>query len=116
ETLLAKIAQATPQALAGAAAYLTGVVAVKNVFTPLEGQDDLHKHMTDVVNTLNDSNKGRFTPYVMKGFEAIRTREPDELARWRMGAVVSHPPTARSGGSVPEKGARKTRAARRGRR
>jgi len=85
EALLAKIAEASPGALARAAAYLTGVVAVKNVFTPLEGQDDMHKHMTVVVNALNGSNEGRFMQYLAKGFEAIRTREPDDLARWRMG-------------------------------
>jgi hypothetical protein len=83
EALLARIAEASPGALAGAAAYLTGVVAVKNVFTPLECQDDMHKHMTAVVNALNGSNEGRFMPYLMKGFEATRTRGPDELARWR---------------------------------
>jgi hypothetical protein len=115
EALLARIAEASPGALSGAAAYLTGVVAVKNVFTPLEGQDDMHKHMTAVVDALSGSNEGRFMQYLAKGFEAIRTREPDELARWRSGAVVSQPPTSRRVGPLPEKGARKTRAARRGR-
>lgn len=104
EALLAKIAEAAPETLPAAAAYLTGIVAVKNIFTPLECQDDMHKHMTAVLDTLNVKNESRFMHYQAKGFEAIRTREPDELARWRIGAVVPHSPTSRRGGPVPEKG------------
>lgn len=104
EALLARIAEVSPGALAGAAAYLTGVVAVKNVFTPLECQDDMHKHMTAVVNALSGNNEGCFMQYLAKGFEAIRNREPDELARCRIGSVVSHPPTSRRVESVSELG------------
>ena len=115
EALLARIAEASPGALAGVAAYLTGIVAMKNVFTPLDGQDDMHKHMTAILHALSNGNEGRFMQYLEQGFEAIRTREPDELVRWRMGAVVSHSPTTPRVGPMPETGARKTRAASRGR-
>lgn len=115
EALLARIGKASPEALAGAAAYVTGVVALKNVFTPLEGEDDMHKHMAAVVNALNHSNEDRFMRYLMKGFEAVRTLEPDELARWRVSAVVSHPNTSQRSGPGLKKGTRKTGAARRGR-
>lgn len=115
EALLARIGKASPEALAGAAAYLTGVVASKNVFTPLEGEDDMHKHMTAVVNALSDSNEDRFLQYLMKGFEAVRTLEPDELARWRVGAVVSHSHTSDTSGPGLKKGTKKTGVAHRGR-
>jgi hypothetical protein len=85
EALLANVAAESPDALAGAAAYVSGVLAVKNVFTPLECQDDMHEHMTAALNGLSHNNEGRFMSYLMQGIEPLRTRAPDELTRWRSG-------------------------------
>jgi hypothetical protein len=84
DALLTRVSRKAPGALAGVTAYVTGLLAVKNVFTPLECQDDMHEHMTAAINGLSRNNEGRFMPYLMQGFEPIRTREPDELARWRL--------------------------------
>jgi hypothetical protein len=46
----------------------------------------MHEHMTAALNSLSSTNEGRFMSYLMLGFATLRTREPDELARWRLEA------------------------------
>jgi hypothetical protein len=71
---------------AAAAAYVTGVLAIKNRYSPLDGSVPEYKHekLTDAVWALNGANEGRFMPYLIEGFESVRNAEPDELERWRL--------------------------------
>jgi tetratricopeptide (TPR) repeat protein len=81
--LLKSVADTAPDALAACAAFVTGTLAVKNIYTPLEGEDDLHEQLTNGLSSLNLGNEERFQKYLWEGFEPIRTREADELQRWR---------------------------------
>jgi hypothetical protein len=88
-------AEAVLESLAGtdvaaaAAAYITGILAIKNRYSPLDGSvpEDKHEKLTDAVWALNAANEGRFMPYLMEGFESVRNAEPDELERWRLEQV-----------------------------
>jgi hypothetical protein len=82
---LARIAADAPEALAGCAAFITGTLAVENRYSPLDGSDDMYEALTNAVWSLNSDNEGRFMTYLWDGFETVRSREFDELARWRWG-------------------------------
>ena len=84
--LLAKVQQEHPEALAGCAAYVSGVVMAKNTFSPLDGSvpESIGERLTRVYHALARDNESHFFAYLTKGFEKVATREMDELARWRM--------------------------------
>lgn len=86
EELLDRIARTDPFSLAASAAYVTGVLAIKNTFSPLEGSvpEDKQTQMTSALWKLSNANESRFRPYLTAGFEPVQSREPDELHRWRM--------------------------------
>jgi hypothetical protein len=71
---------------AAAAAYVTGILAIKNRYSPLDGSVPEYKHekLTGAVWALNGANKSRLMPYLMEGSESVRNAEPDELERWRL--------------------------------
>ena len=83
EAVLGRVAASAPEALAGCAALLTGTLAARNTYSPLEGEDDMYESLTKAVWTLSNGNEGRFHTWLWRGFEPIRTRETDELDRWR---------------------------------
>ena len=83
EAVLGRVAAAAPEALAGCAALLTGTLAARNTYSPLEGEDDMYESMTKAVWKLSNGNEGRFHTWLWRGFEPIRTRAADELDRWR---------------------------------
>jgi hypothetical protein len=86
KAILDKVQGAHPAALGACAAYVSGVVIVKNTFSPLDGSvpESIGERLTKVYNALDADNEGRFFGYLAKGFESVRNRQPDELARWRM--------------------------------
>lgn len=67
--LLENVASAAPGALAGVAAFVSGTLAVKNVYTPLEGNDDMHEQLTAALDGLSRENEARFMAYLTEGFE-----------------------------------------------
>ncbi|MGY1668069.1 CHAT domain-containing protein [Geodermatophilus sp. SYSU D00696] len=71
-----------PEELPAAAAFVTGVLATRNTYTSLEGQDAMEEHMTAALWRLSHANDARFAPYLNEGFAPLREREPDELLRW----------------------------------
>jgi CHAT domain len=85
QEVLAQVHGSYPEALPACAALITGTFAVKNRYSPLQGSvpEDIHEKLTDVVWSLNADNEERFYPYLMRGFEVVRNREPDELTKWR---------------------------------
>jgi len=84
--ILDKVNASHPTALAACAAYVSGVVMVKNTFSPLEGSvpESIGERMTKVFHALDADNESRYFSYLSKGFEKVANRAPDELARWRM--------------------------------
>ena len=84
--LLSRVGEQFPEALPSCTAFVTGTLAVRNTYSPLDGSvpEDMQKKLADAVWSLDLENEGRFYPYLMRGFEAVRAREPDELERWRL--------------------------------
>src|SRR5215208_927027 len=64
QEILARIADDAPDDLAACAALITGALAVKNSYSPLQGQDDMYEGLTDAVWSLNADNEGRFMAYL----------------------------------------------------
>ena len=60
------------------------MLATRNRFSPLEGEDYLYDGMVASHHGVDRDNEGRFRRYLVDGFAAVRDREPDELERWRM--------------------------------
>ena len=83
EALLDRVASSAPEALPGCTALITGVLAARNTFSPLEGEDDLHEAMTQAVWTLTHRNEERFHAWLWRGFAPLREAPADELYRWR---------------------------------
>ncbi len=85
EEVLDRVARANPFALAGSAAYLTGVLAAKNTFSPLGGSvlERIHDELLKAMTAVSLRNDERLLPYLSAGYRALRERPPDELARWR---------------------------------
>jgi hypothetical protein len=83
--ILEDVGTAYPDALPGIAAYISGVVIVKNTFSPLDGSvpESIGERLTKVYHALDSDNEGRIYPYLMKGFQAVREKEENELDRWR---------------------------------
>jgi hypothetical protein len=83
--VLDRVARADPFALAGSAAYLTGVLAAKNTFSPLDGSvpESIHDELVKAMTAVSLRNDDRFVPYLAAGYQALRDRPPDELTRWR---------------------------------
>lgn len=83
--VLDRVARADPFALAGSAAYLTGVLAAKNTFSPLEGSvpESIHDELVKAMTAVSLDNDDRFVPYLSAGYQALRDRPLDELTRWR---------------------------------
>jgi len=107
--LLDQVKALHPAALGSCAAYVSGLVMVKNTFSPLEGSvpESVGECMTKVFHALDADNEGRFFGYLQKGFQSVVSRENDELARWRMESG-GPPPKAPRKGPVPKR-ARKSR-------
>jgi tetratricopeptide (TPR) repeat protein len=101
KTLLETVSAAAPEALAGCAAFLAGLLAVRNTYTALECQDDLEEHMKRALWTVNADNEARFSKYLWEGFAVVRNRQPDELERWWLHSLSA----ARNGqDEVPDDG------------
>jgi hypothetical protein len=85
QEVLSQVHKDYSEALPACAAFVTGILAVKNTYSPLQGSapEAIHKKLIDAVQLLNADNEGRFYPYLMRGFETVRNREPNELERWR---------------------------------
>ncbi len=83
--LLDRLTRSSPFSLAGASAYVAGVLAEKNVYSALDGSVPEQKQalLTDALWAISNANDSRFRPYLWAGLEPLRKREPDELARWR---------------------------------
>jgi len=84
--ILDKVKAAHPAALGPCTAYVSGVVIMKNTFSPLDGSvpESIGERLTKVYHALDANNEGRFFGYLAKGFERVRNAQPDELDRWRM--------------------------------
>jgi hypothetical protein len=85
DEVLDRVARADPFALAGSAAYLTGVLAAKNTFSPLDGSvpESIHDELVKAMTAVSLHNDDRFFPYLSAGYRALHDRPPDELTRWR---------------------------------
>jgi hypothetical protein len=81
--LLDDVASHAPQTLASSAAFVTGIFAVKNRYSPLQGEDNMFDQLTTAVWELTHDNEARFASYLWKGFEPVRSGDADELFRWR---------------------------------
>jgi len=86
KTRLQQVQTLHPAALAGCAAYVSGMVMAKNTFSPLDGSvpESIGERLTGVYHALAKDNEARFFAYLAKGFEEVAKRPQDELARWRM--------------------------------
>ncbi len=96
KAILDKVQGAHPAALGACAAYVAGVVIMKNTFSPLDGSvpESIGERLTKVYNALDANNEGRLFGYLAKGFESVRNQQPDELARWQMEPAAGAKPQA----------------------
>jgi hypothetical protein len=91
--ILEQVRAQHPAALGACAAYVCGTVMLKNRFSPLDGSvpESIGERMTKVYHALDRDNESRYFAYLTKGFEAVRNRPLDELARWRLEADEPRP-------------------------
>ena len=79
------VAAQHPDALAGCAAFVSGITIEKNTFSAVECTEDTEEAMKRVHFALDAGNEGRYWTYLAAGFGAVANRAPDELERWRLG-------------------------------
>jgi hypothetical protein len=103
KAMLDKVRASHPTALGACAAYVSGTVIVKNTFSPLDGSvpESIGERLTKVYHALDADNEARFWEYLVKGFERVRNRQPDELDRWRM-EPAGAPPASSPGPKPPD--------------
>jgi hypothetical protein len=88
-SLLDDLAKVDPFAVSGAAAYLTGVFAARNTFSPLDGSvpEQIGEELDNALWSVGRGNDERFFPYLAAGRKALRRLADDELTRWRAAAT-----------------------------
>jgi hypothetical protein len=88
-SLLDDLAKVDPFAVSGAAAYLTGVFAARNTFSPLDGSvpEQIGEKLDNALWSVGRGNDERFFPYLAAGRKALRRLADDELTRWRAAAT-----------------------------
>jgi len=87
KSILKKIRKNYPQSLAGCSAYIQGVLIEKNTFSPLDGSvpEDIGENLKQAYIDVSENAEVDFQGYLMPGFEYIRTRDLDDLDRWKYG-------------------------------